>query len=114
VGPSWFRAVVSWRAPDPYWYELNASTERVVSAAGVPFFPLLPLNLSPSNVIGDQTVQNDGDVEAWPVWTVRGPYAEVRVANLTTGRTLYLTAPASAGEVLVIDTRPRRKTVIDG
>jgi len=106
------RMVLAFRAFDPYWYAENETAYTFQQAAGVSFFPLLPLSLSSSAVYSVETVANDGDVEAWPVWTITGPGDSLVLRNLTTGETLELQTTILAGQQVTIDTRPGRKTVL--
>ena len=61
-------------------------------------------------------VTNAGDALAWPTLRVVGPCAGPILENLTTGRALYFspTLALAAGEELVIDPRPGRRTVLLG
>lgn len=105
------------RVWDPYWQDVSDTVSGPWNTGGNPgsFFPLFPLRLSSSEVFASVTVDNAGDVEAWPVWTLTGPGASPKLKNLTTGKTLDLSAYSIAsGEVVTIDTRPTgstRKTI---
>jgi hypothetical protein len=41
--------------------------------------------LSASSVLGASSIDNPGDVPAWPLWTVQGPTTQVQLTNTTTG-----------------------------
>lgn len=102
------------RAFDPFWTD-GSDTAVAVGATSASFFPFFPLRLSGSEVYADTTVDNDGDVEAWPLWTVTGPGNDPILRNLTTGKSIDLTGLSlAAGETVEIDTRPGIKTVRDG
>jgi hypothetical protein len=108
--------VLGFRACDPYWQD---STETVsiatIASTGFTWFPFFPLVLGASDVFAQLTINNLGDVDAWPVITVVGPGTDLHLTNLTTGKDMLLTGAIAAGSVVVIDTRPGRKTVtIDG
>lgn len=110
----WARAVVVFRAFDPFW-EDDADTVRVFSLGDDldPLIPYPPYTLVSDTVGATPTVDNDGDVDAWPVWTVVGPADQVALENVTTGATLTVDRPLTAAEWLRIDTRPGVKTIVD-
>lgn len=105
----WQRAVLVLRAHDPYWYDTVARSITYRPGAPQPFFPDLAINSD--RIIGTQTVVNDGDVDAWPVWTVHGAASRFHTNNDTTGRSLQLSTALTAAQSAVADTRPFVKTV---
>lgn len=114
AGPNYRRGALVFRAHDPYWSDTTGMSSTFGVSAAAPFYadsPFFGLRLTSDVVIGTQTVDNTGDVETWPVWTVVGPSTSVTVENLTTGARLHLPVPLNSGQSLVIDTRPLRKTV---
>ena len=113
LGPS-LQAVLSFRAFEPYWEADSAVSETYETGEAAAFFPFFPLTLASSTVLASPSVENDGDVEAFPVWTITGPGSNPSLKNLTTGETLSLTLTLGAGEEVVIDTRRGRKTVLSG
>lgn len=112
-GERWQRAVVSFLAHDPYWYDVSPTSQTFAVDPLVPsFFPIFPLKLTASELAVDAAVDNTGDVETWPVWTVTGPGSVIVLRNLTTSKTIsFSTGALTASETLVIDTRPGYKTV---
>lgn len=116
-GGNWAEFPLVFRAMDPYWYDASI-IELVYSASTslFTFFPIPPVRVNPDTIIGNSTVQNPGDVRAWPIWTVQGPGTSLRLENLTTGESLFLTRTLTSADILVIDTRPGYKTVtlLDG
>lgn len=113
AGEVWRRAVLSFRAFDPYWTDVDPFTATFTTAAPEPFLSetFLPMSLSSDTVLGSQTVDNTGDVEAHPVWTAKGPATGVSLFNDTTGQSIELPVTLTAEQSVVIDTRPLRKTV---
>lgn len=109
--PASAMAMLSFRASDPFWYELYAQTASYVLGAPVLFFPFFPLRLSQSGIFTETTITNNGDHIAWPVWTLTGPADSVVLRNLTTGYALTANITIAAGNSAVIDTRPGIKTV---
>lgn len=112
-GLTWFTWGLTFRAEQPFW-ELpeRALVWRGPQQAGT-WLPILPLEVTGSAVIGEgMEIDITGGVDTWPVWTLTGPMAPgVELVNRTTGRWLRLRAGLDAGDVLVIDTRPRVKTL---
>lgn len=105
-------------APDPFWTESTTYvSEYHLGGAPVGFLdsPFFPLKLTETTIFGDHILfTNAGDVEAWPRWIVTGPMTELILTNTTSGQSLTLTYTLPAGEQIVIDTRPRKKTVLYG
>lgn len=108
------RAVLVFRAFDPYWLDSITDTRSFVIGTPAPFFPILPLRLTSSTVFADVNVDNSGDVETWPIWTVTGPGSDLVLSNLTTGEVLSSSVVLGIGETLVIDTSPELKTLRRG
>lgn len=54
---------------------------------------------------------NVGDQEAYPVWTMVGPFTAVQALNIESGRVWKIQYPASAGEVITLDTRWQSQSV---
>lgn len=111
------QAVLQFFAPDPFWYDEAATVVPFTTGGNTyGFFPIpnpitgSMITLASSEVFGGVTIDNDGDVPVFPVWTVTGPGSSITLRNLTTGRLLSLTAAGGltllAGETLTIDTRP--------
>lgn len=114
--PGWQKAVPMFRAFDPYWYDTSDTIRDFTTGVTATFFPFFPLRLSSSEVFVDGTVDNTGDVEAWPVWEITGPGSSIVLRDLGTGAFTNLTSGIGAvtldsSEVITIDTRPGVKTV---
>lgn len=101
------RAVVTFLAPDPYWYDPDPFTRTWATSAAseVPWFPGPPFVLSAPPNLGPQTIENTGEVEAWPIWTFRGPYTGFTVANMTSGKLLVGSVTKTASGFVTVDTR---------
>lgn len=98
----------------PYWEDLQDTTQTFRAAGsggGIP--PLLPVSLNPSVVLGETRITNDGDADAWPVWTITGPGTPT-ISNTTTGRSFSIDAALVTDEVITVDTRPGHVSVTDG
>lgn len=110
------RIPIKFKAHDPYYYDVNSIQSSYTTTAGPSFFPFFTLNLNASEVVGTVNITNTGDVETWPVWTIRGPGSIITINNTTTGRLTTINYSLATGLVLTIDTRPGIKTLslVDG
>lgn len=102
---------LAFRMTDPYFRDLSPTTRSFSISAPTQWFPIFPLRLSGDTVMGTITVDNDGDDDAYPIWTVHGPATALTLTNLTTGETLSLPYTLGSTDVLQIDTRPFIKTL---
>lgn len=97
-------------APDPFW----VSTQAVNFSLGYSeeVRGLLPnleqLKVSPSQVVGSYVIENPGDVEAYPVWTLEG--ASTGASFLLNGVGFTYTETLTAGKIIV---NTRAATVVD-
>lgn len=117
-----FRAALEFYAPVPWWRG-DPYAYSWTLAAGVPFFPLLPLNLSASSISGQVTIDlSDTDAPTFPRFTVLGPGTTLNLSNSTQQRqpdgslatvtqSLALNANLAGGQGLAIDTRPGAQSV---
>jgi hypothetical protein len=117
-GRNFEHPVLTLYCPDPYWQDLYPTeVERHYQGTGTPIpyqgngtvgFPFV----SSSLILGDTIVENPGDVETWPEWTITGPAAGITVTNNTTGISWSLDPSAvlardlAAGEVITIKGNP--------
>lgn len=109
------KATLQFKAADPYWYSAapkTGSQEQQTGGAG--WFPIFPLRVSASTVFANVEIVNNGDDVAWPIWTITGPGSTLILRNMTTGEELGVDCDLAAGEQLIIDTRPGKKTIEDG
>lgn len=92
-GHAWQESVLAFRSFAPYWL----SDENVVEFAPagtdeIPFFPIAndPDDFGPhfgtSSIYEPLDVHNDGDLDAYPVWTINGPIESPVITNSTTGQ----------------------------
>jgi phage-related protein len=98
-------------AEDPFWRAQTPTEESFTSGTPPEFFPIFPLVLAASSLFGDITLTNDGDVEAWPVWTITGHGSGLALTYAATGERLSMSTVLGDGETIVIDTRPGVKTL---
>lgn len=101
-------------AHDPYWYAVGDTAIVYTGDVAVStFFPFFPLRLSASAVfVNDNSINNPGDLEAWPVWTISGPGSNIVLSNLTTNESISINTALVSGSSITIDTRPGAKTVL--
>lgn len=110
----WFKAILKFFAPSPWWQGEQRPIEFGL-AAPTPFFPIFPLVLSPSNIQGQVDVDlTDADTASYPVWTITGPGSALTLTNVTTGRSIQVDAAIGDGQTVVIDTRPGQQSVRRG
>ena len=106
------KAMLTFYAGDPYWQDAAAQSYTFEGgSAGGSFFPILPITLVNPNIYAASKVDNSGDVEAWPIITIKGPGRNPVVKNLSTGKSMEFALTLSRSSKLIIDTRPRYKTV---
>ncbi len=105
AGQGWTSAspVVSLFCPDGAWRD---PIPKVITRSTAPTASFLSpwLTLSASQVLGDTTLENPGDLIAWPTWSITGPCTAITATNNTTGQTWTLTYTLAAGETAQITT----------
>ena len=105
AGSKFCRWPITLTAPDPYWTSVDS--ESLFLGADPDPRGLLPrlaaLPVKSSQVIGQFTVENGGDVDAYPTWTFRGPIDELTVTS-PTGQSFSYTAVIAAGDTVTVDT----------
>lgn len=111
-GVTWAEFLATFRAHDPYWYDTNPTLVTLGEDSPPTWFPIFPLVLGTATVLGTFTVTNPGDVDCWPVWTIYGPGEDLILTNNTTGLSMTINLAFGSSDVLVIDTRPFRKSVV--
>jgi hypothetical protein len=118
---SWDPSRIGWAAygqgllaEQPYW--AGAPIERSWKASEpVDFFGPTgfgpPFYISSGSTFASAEVDNPGNVEAYPAWTLTGPSTTASVG--VDGHVVEYAAPIPDGETRIIDTRPDRLTVVD-
>jgi hypothetical protein len=107
------------RAADPRHYAVADRIAQVAAptAVGGMAFPLaFPILFTATGVAGGQlTVSNLGNTKTWPVFSLFGPIAQPVIENLTRGeRLVFERLNLAAGEQLVVDTSPTRRSATVG
>lgn len=116
---AWQRAVLVFVAHDPMWLDVDPSVELVDVEASAflssgPTDPWFGWQLVASDAVGGFNVDNDGDDLAWPQWTIQGPgLGLLRLTNDVSGEKIEIAdVNLTAGQKILIDTRPGHKTVV--
>lgn len=104
AGLIWNRWVLSFQCPNPYWQSSDLEEFSVTTGnTGRGLLPQLSkLQVTSSQVFGVITVNNQGDVPAYPVWFVRGPISDVVISNGS--QSFSLIQPIADGETITINT----------
>lgn len=103
----WATYGVSLIADNPFWtgepvrrtWAQSTATDFYGGAAKAPVF-----HISSGSQLSTAKMTNEGDLEAWPVWTIRGPLTAVTVG--VDGATIQWSVALAEGDILVIDTDP--------
>lgn len=100
------RWVISLKCPDPYWTNDTAISFRVQQNLDTD--GLLPylgeLRLTDGQGFGSVNVNNPGEVEAYPIWLLTGPFDGV-VATRADGFSFTYSATVAAGTTVKVDTK---------
>lgn len=102
-GHTWSKDAVTLFCPDGYWRDITPVTTVHSYIPGTDFFDPFPM-VSDSLALGETSLNNPGDVEAWPSWVITGPASAVTATNVTSGYEFTLTYGIAAGEQVTIDT----------
>ena len=104
AGLVWNRWVLSFQCPSPYW-ESGIAEEFTVTTGntGRGLLPqLTKLKVTSSQVFGVITVDNAGDVPAYPIWYLRGPLSDITITNGT--QSFSFVESIDEGETITINT----------
>jgi hypothetical protein len=105
-GEHWLYAnpVLTLYAPDGYWRDTTAThIENAYVGVVTPYLDPFP-TVSSAQVLGETTLDNPGEVDAWPEWTITGPMTSLHATNTTTGHEFTLTYTLTAGQQITITT----------
>lgn len=111
AGENWLFAnpVLTLFCPDGFWKDVvPVVVPRTYPATPVPFLAPYP-TVSDGRVLGNTTIVNTGDVDAWPDWVITGPMTAIVATNHTTGLTFTLTTTLTGGQQVTVTTQ--RSTV---
>lgn len=103
------RWVTQLQCPNPYWVRQTSESISIgTGGAGRGLIgtgrTLSKLQVSSSQAIGDVILENNGDVDAYPVWQFKGPVDYVTLTNADGSKSFTYDAPILTGETITIDT----------
>lgn len=109
----WAKPVVQLFCPDGYWTDpelvgMDSSFDPGVQVSFLnPFFSLTASAVSDPSGTGSWTpAYNNGDIDCWPAWILRGPFNGFVAHNLTTGDRFGFNMTVTTGQRVVITTDP--------
>lgn len=112
----WTRYGIELVADDPFWAG-DPRSNAWAQAEGRDFFggpakaPMF--YIGSGSQLSTATMTNPGDVDAWPIWTVRGPANDTRLG--VGGRFVSAPFPILEGQTLMINSDPTEQTAwLDG
>ncbi|MFF2852693.1 phage tail family protein [Streptomyces sp. NPDC058001] len=119
AGERWCINAITFGVPSPYWIGAEV-THNWKAGSDAEFYPVLPLVVGDSQVLGEVVVTNPGDDVAYPVWTIKGPATSATLTNTrtdpvsgeTTVQKLRVARTITGTDTIVIDTRERRQTAL--
>jgi len=111
---NYVRGVISFYASDPYFYA-PSTVQSIVTADynPPPFFPIFPITFPDPSVFNEVNINNSGQVDSWPVIKFIGQGTNFKVNNSTLNRHIEITSTLLAGEQIIVDARPRTRSVRD-
>ena len=85
AGTTFCQWLITMQAPNPFWLSSTPTTFTVGSGStGRGLLPkLTKLRVSSDQTLGIVTANNAGDVDAYPIWQIRGPVTNLLVSNGT-------------------------------
>jgi len=109
-GPTWQQVLITFIAPNPFWYDPNILTSYLVGFAGGLSFPFsFPLNFG---TVGTQiTINNSGNVDTPILITFSGEITDPVITNNTTGESITIIKTINDGDTLIINTAFGSKSV---
>jgi hypothetical protein len=113
----WYRSTIGLRAEDPYVRTEPITVQWSLAPSGRGWFPIIPIHLTPSGIAGRKTINNPGDVDAYPIIKIHGPGEQLVVRHRGTGRAAHLaySLPSDGLDAEVtIDTRRGAQSITDG
>ena len=112
AGDTYCRWVITVQAPDPYWTSREAVTFSLAASTATRGLLAPPagtqnalgrLIVQSSQVLGSFVVDNIGEVDAYPVWTLEGTASSVTITKGGVGFTY--TEAMTSGSKIIIDTK---------
>jgi len=107
-GSTWAISILQFQALDPNWYSDTPISHNLSLSEAGDFFPILPFTLGDSSIFSQVTINNTGDINAYPVFTILGPIQDFEAQNVTTGKAFKLDYSVIGSEIVTVDCRPRK------
>lgn len=108
------KILMTLRSPSPYWSATDTQQYSLAAAnAGrglIKNAPLTKLQISSAQTIGSVLVENDGDVDAFPVWNIRGPGTAFTATRQADGATFTYDATITNVNPITIDAETKKVT----
>ena len=102
-GRSWQEVIVDLQAPDPCWFDAEATTLPLAGLTGGATFPIsFPCIFAVQG--STRVIINEGDIAAPVRIQIPGPCLNPVVENLSTGEKIALALEVEAGQSVLIDT----------
>jgi hypothetical protein len=106
----WSKEAITLFCPDGYWRDTTPVSLTYSYEPGVDYLDPFP-SVSAGLSLGDTQMDNTGDIEAWPTWTLTGPMAAFSATNVTLGYEFTLNYALAAGHQVTIVTDRTRPQV---
>lgn len=97
------KPVLTLYCPEGFWRDAEAVSVPRAFGSTASFLSPFP-TISSSQLLGATTIDNPGDVDAWPEWTITGPMSSLTATNSTVGRSFVLNYTLTAGQQITITT----------
>jgi hypothetical protein len=103
------RWVIQFQCPNPYWVRQQSESISIgTPGAGRGLIgtgrSLVELQVGSSQAIGEIVLENNGDVDAYPVWRFDGPMDYVTLTNFDETKSFSYEEPILEGESVIVDT----------
>lgn len=112
-GVWWQKYGLIFRSGRPFPEDVDPTGETYELPTAGPFWPIWPWQWYSERIFGLVDITNTGDVDAYPIWTLRGPSDSVTLSRMDTGQSFTFSRTLSSQQSVTIDTRPGVETVID-
>ncbi|WP_210416687.1 hypothetical protein [Glutamicibacter sp. ZJUTW] len=109
----WAHYGITLVADDPFWYGEPVSRAWAQPETKLFFHKVTGeqlFNINSGSVLSSASFTNAGDVEAWPVWEVEGPFTQIALG--VGARQVSYVASVGAGSKFVLDSDPRDQTAL--
>lgn len=114
----WYQYQFNFKAVDPFWAgqpitrDFVGPEQRLLFGGGaVGSTELAPaFGISRGSSFASATIPNPGDLDAWPVWTINGPFTAATVG--VGSQTITISTTLTAGQSITLDTDPRVQQAI--